>query len=455
MTGSGQLKAGADQAADGAPGRADAGISGIAFDANSGISEEEQREILAAINRIAEKNRRSLSAGAAAAGKGQRFRAKKKGGLFPILVNAAAVVFLAGGFFLLSSLHGREEISVREGNRVYNSAERALIEEIRRETSTKIEAKENEISQISSQLEGIDAELRELYSSNEELTVEQKAAEENLRRLQEEYRSSLAALQDERSRILEASRARETVLQAQLEERTREFAAAAEQSRAALSSAQSELEKLGSEQEKAALVESQLAAYFAAVNDQIRGGRFAEASDTLKTMHTFLNTPAFSGLRSIQTRKDLYARAITSIEGIVEEALRLEAGGGLPSEDAEKSLAELQEKNAQLEETVAGLNRTVAAFSSQGSDLGRRLGELEESAAALRSLNAALEQGAAEKDSAISALQSQNAGLTQTAAANEAAIEELRTQNAAQAEENAGLNAQLTSLRDAIRALSQ
>jgi hypothetical protein len=37
-----------------------------AFDPNSGISEEEQRQIIFEINNIAEKNRRSLSTGSAA-----------------------------------------------------------------------------------------------------------------------------------------------------------------------------------------------------------------------------------------------------------------------------------------------------------------------------------------------------------------------------------------------------
>jgi len=65
---------------------------GVVFDAACGISEEEQREIFAQINAIAEKNRLSLAGGAdTAAGvseKGKkkkakrRFKAKKSGGLF-------------------------------------------------------------------------------------------------------------------------------------------------------------------------------------------------------------------------------------------------------------------------------------------------------------------------------------------------------------------------------------
>ena len=108
---------------DGSPGSDNAGF---VFDTASGISGEEQREILAGINSIAEKNRRSLAAGKTA------LPAGKKGSIFPLLVNIIAVLILAGGFFLLLLVHGKEEVRVREGTAVYNPAERALIEEIRR-----------------------------------------------------------------------------------------------------------------------------------------------------------------------------------------------------------------------------------------------------------------------------------------------------------------------------------
>ena len=179
----------------------------IILDLNSGISEEEQREILAKINGIAEKNRRSLSGGdssggPAGAGSKMRFKAKKSGGRFPLLVNVIAAAILASGFLLLSSFQGKTDAQVREGTMVYNSAERALIEEIRKETASRIDAKESEIALVVSRLEGVDAELRELHSSNQELSVEQIAAEERLTSLQAEYLAGLATLQDERSQIL-------------------------------------------------------------------------------------------------------------------------------------------------------------------------------------------------------------------------------------------------------------
>jgi chromosome segregation ATPase len=462
----------------------DAGVppDGIVFDRSSGISEEEQREIMLQINGIAEKNRRSFSEaagpeGGAAAESKSRFTAKKSGSLFPILVNAAAAAFFIGGFLLLSSFQEKTDIRVREGPVVYNSAERALIEEIRRETASRIAAKEQEIASIVSKLADVDMELQKLHSSNEELSAEQLAAEEQLTALKTEYHSSLAILQDERSLILEDARAREANLRAQLEARIRELAAASEQNEAALSSAQSELERLSAEQQTAASIEAQMAGYFALVNDRIRESEFTAAAETLGSMRGFLNTPAFQGIRSIQARKDLYAQAINAMEAIVEAAIKSQSAFSLSgAEAAETALAELQEKNAMLEESVTALSRTVEAASSQGSSLTRRLSELESQAAALRSTNADLEKRAvslegekitlsqtvADRETAINDLRSQNAARDNTInelrsqnAARDNTINELRSENAAQAEQVTNLSNQLTSLRQALQALSQ
>jgi chromosome segregation ATPase len=434
--------------------------AGIAFDPKTGISEEEQREILAKINGIAEKNRRSLAEGAAGeAGKKRRFKAKKSGSLFPALVNAAALVLLGGGFLVLSSFQSKTDTRVREGAKVYNSAERALIEEIRKETASRIAAKESEINRIVSQLEGVDAELRELHSNNQDLTAEQRTAEQRLRILQDEYRSSLAALHDERSRIMEDSRAREANLRAQLAAVSDQSRSALEQRDAALNAARGELDRLTGEREKAAFIEAQLGGHFAALHEQLRNGRTDAADETLRTMRTFLATPAFQALPAMRSRKELYTQAIDSLETALAET-RKNAAAPAPAEtpdggETEKALAELREKNTRLEETVAGLNRTIAASGSEGAGLARRLTELENSAAALRNINTLLETSAAEKERSIAALETEKNGLSQTLAARDSSIGELQSKNTALEAEIVNLNNQLAQIRQALQALSQ
>ncbi|MDR0387767.1 MAG: hypothetical protein LBH57_06985 [Treponema sp.] len=552
--------------------RSSAAEAGIVIDPGAGISEDEQREILAEINRITAKNRLSPDGDGPEAGESGKkragvFNAKKKDGLFPALVNVTAVVLLAGGFFFLSSFQGKEEVKIREGDRIYNIAEQALIEEIRRETASQLAAKENEITLMTSKLSGVDTELQALQDAVEtmmrdkeaELRQEmgeafaaerQRLVEQNLseaaiaermrqfdaeriagmnveltnyrrqldderadsgtalRSLQEEYRSSLSSLQNERSQLLETSRAREAALRTQLEAGARELAAVTEQAQASLSSVRGELERLSGEQEKAGVIESQLGAYYAMVNSQIREGLPDDAADTLALMREYLNTPAFQSIRPFQTRKALYSASVDLLEGMIDEikAGNVAETASVPamSGDAEQIISDLWRKNAELEEALEDLNKTSAtatrtetALKTQTADLERRLAAARSSEATLRTRNTALEQQTAERersltalqsqnntltqtvaardnsiaalqtqnstltqtvaarDTTISTLQTQNSSLTQTVAARDSTIGELRTRAASQEETIQSLNSQLTTIREALQALSQ
>jgi chromosome segregation ATPase len=424
-------------------------LEGITFDPNSGISEDEQKEILAKINDIAESRRRSLSASADAGTEGEKrsFKAKKSGNIFPVLVNAAAIIALAGGLFVLSSFQGKADVQVRTGTKIYNSAERALIEEIRRETSSRLEAKEGEITTITSQLEEIDSELRGLHSSNEDLTGEQRATESRLKSLHEQYFTSLARLQDERSVILEEARAREAVLQNQLENRTRELALTEEQNTAAMEDVRAELERMSREQTQAATVEAQMGALFSNLYAQLRENRLDDASGTILSMRNFLGTPAFQSLRSIQARKELYTQSVNAFEEMINEARRNRAAmaGDIrpPDESVERTLAELQARNTELE-------RTVEAFTSQGSSASRRLAELDRTITTLQNTNRTLETSSREKDSRINTLQSDLATQnrnTQTAQQETAAA---RQETATARQETTAARAEVATLTQTV-----
>jgi len=162
--------------------------AGIVFDASCGISEEEQREIFAQINQIAEKNRLSLAAvadtGKAQGKKKKLFKAKKSGGLFPAVVNIAAIAVLAGGFIALYAFQGRTDAEVREGAKLYNAAERALIEEIISSDSARGEL--DRLSREQSQAATVEAQMAALFAN-----ISRAISENNL---------------DEASRILRSMR---------------------------------------------------------------------------------------------------------------------------------------------------------------------------------------------------------------------------------------------------------
>jgi len=300
--------------------------SGIVFDAKSGISEEEQREILAKIDNIAEKNRLSLSEGEGK-NKKTRFKAKKSGGRFPIIVNIIALAALAGGLIILVSMQGKTDALIRTGTRVYNSAERALIEEIRRET-------QNE----------------------------------------------------------------------------------------AAASADGELERLNWERSQSAAVEAQMGGFFANLNRQITDNKLDEAAAIIKAMREFINTPAFGTLRSIQERKEMYNQAIASFEKMIDETRKYQTGlnGG-----GNVDTGGLQARITQLEQNLEEKDKTIEAFSSQGTSATRRLTELERTNNTLQTRNSQLQADLDRQTRSATTLQ-QN--LTQTTTQYQQAANDLQTE---------------------------
>jgi hypothetical protein len=130
----------------------------IDFDSGSGISVEEQKEILAKINGITEKNRQILSQEASGLKKGKKLavKAKKSSAVFPVALNIAALLVLCGGGLFLISFNENKDVQIRSGTAVYDFTERALINEIRRDTAEKIAAKEREINLIATRLDDVE-----------------------------------------------------------------------------------------------------------------------------------------------------------------------------------------------------------------------------------------------------------------------------------------------------------
>ena len=394
----------------------------IVFDEKSGISVEEQKEILSRINGITDKNRISLSHNIVDVkpGKNPVVNAKKSGSLFPLIVNLSALAILAVGGFLLVSFNGKKDAQVRTGNAVYDITERALIEEIRKDTSQKLASKEMEIASINSRLENVDAELARLYSSNKELTAEQRAAQERLLTMQNAYRGDLAALQDERSQILEDSRSREAKLRAQLEERAREFAAAEQRTTGELDSAIAELDRLTKEQERIAAIDAQLSGALAAAAGFIQNEQYDQAAQTVENMRHLINSvPLYT--RSFQSARGFYNQAINSMEAAITQ-LRKNSGV-----DSGKESWDLQLENDKLKSDNTKLQNII---NSNSSEQVRRLNDLEASVDSLQTEKAALSQ-------AVSKLETINL--------------DLRTANTEQESDIMALKSQLDIIRKAVQ----
>jgi len=397
----------------------------IIIDKDSGISEEEQQDIIDKINSMSERSGTLLSTKIDNEEGKEIVKAAKNGAVFPVIVNIAAFLMLAAGGFLLFYYNGRTESQVRTGNAVYNLTERTLIEEIRKDTAEKIAAKEMEMSRIASRLGEVDDQLSQLYSSNKELTAEQIAAQERLLSAQTTFREELSVLQDERSQILEASRSREARLRAQLDERVREFAAAQQRTTGELDLAVSELERLTSEQERIAAVDAQVSGGLAAARELIQSSHYDQAVQIAVNLRHFCNNNSLSSSRTFQSRRDFYNQAIDFIEAMIIDA-RSSTGSVINAEQFE-----LQVKNLQLQENIAELQKTIDSLSSGGSGLTRRIAELEANISALQTGSAEKDSRAAQLESENTNLRSANTRLEQDNTRNEQRIADLTNQLAA------------------------
>ena len=413
----------------------------IILDAASGIPVEEQKEILDKINGIAEKNRIMLSQGAGSQkgknrGKTPVINAKKSGAFFPLAVNIAAVIVLCGCVMFLFLFNVRVDAGARTGNAVYNLTEKALVEEIRKDTEEKIAEKDMEISSISSRLQEVGERLLQLQSGSQDLTGEQLAARERFLTLQSSYGEELSVLRDERSRILEDARSREAILHAQFEQRTGELAASRQVVSVWTDSAIDELERLSGEQEKIAAIDAYLAGGLASVSVLVQTGQYEQAAGTIENLRLFCNNNSLAAARSFQPKKEIYNQAIESMETIVDEIRKFQAVNG-------EGWA-LFEKNAQLEETVAEMQKTIDASNAGSSGQARRLAEMEKNISDLRASVSSLETRVTERDRTISSLNTERATLTQT-------VTELRSVNEAQEQSIANLRNRLEMVQQALQ----
>ncbi|MDR1929275.1 MAG: hypothetical protein LBQ44_01475, partial [Treponema sp.] len=279
------------------------------------FSEEEQREIAERIEAASARGRSSVPPVKGAA---------SRRSVFPLLVNAAALLVLAGGFAALTTLHSAEAVEIRETGARLGITERALIQEIRRETDRRLGEKENAIAAMNARISGVEEELARL-DSLEALSDEQRKTMDELRHQQEEYRSGLGRLQSERALILAESMQREAALRTRLEEQRGAMEALSEQSRAEIKAAADELSRLSSEQEKALLIERQMGGYFTLAEKQVQTGHYREAMETIAVLREFLNTPSFRTIPRFQARRESALAAANALSLGMAEMLR--AGG--------------------------------------------------------------------------------------------------------------------------------
>jgi len=345
----------------------------IYLDEKSGISIEEQKDILTQINGIAEKNRRQLS------DEKIKIEAKKKGAIFPLTVNIAAVVLLVSGILILVLLNVRIDAQLRTGNEVYNLTEQAIIEEIRRDTAEKISAKEIEIANIASRLKEVDTLLLQMQSDNQVMTLDQLTAHESLLILQKSYRDELAILHEERAQILENSHSRELNIRV-----SREGA-----SQRTLSELETELERLLKEQERKEALDALFSGGLAAFSGQL-----------------FSWQPEQIAQSELMARNSQLEETISEMQKTIDAIRSGSSGQELRLSELEVVIASLRNTNTLLEQDSADKNRTITSLQTENINLTSSNTSLSSQITELRSTNLRLERDLANlRDNLLQLLQ--------------------------------------------------
>lgn len=318
----------------------------ITLDTTSGFSLDEQQQIIDEINSL------KVEKGIIPNENAQKDEAKKRGFFFPLLVNAAALVLLAGGLLVLYLVQSKNVEEIRGGSGVSGLTEQRLIDEL----SARARASEAGLNAAEAELARLRAE-RETAINAEALLGGQYTVAENFIR---EGRLDQAAIAItgmkelvESTAFGEARRAIHRAAIAALEGAANLAASSGGEGTAALEARVAELERVNSSQERlvAAL--------------QSTGSGNAELIAEYDSRVT-----------------DPEARAAEQQQTLV--ALQSETER-LQTESAEKTrhIAELDTRAAALQTEVTNQNQTIAGLNNDITGLNSDIANLRQQNAAV------------------------------------------------------------------------
>ncbi|MDR0908517.1 MAG: hypothetical protein LBM77_02010, partial [Spirochaetaceae bacterium] len=105
----------------------------IQFDSSSPFSLDEQQQILSKIDSAVQPGGSPIAESAKQVDAEIKTEAKKRGGIFPLLVNLGAIAVLLGGAYALYFFQSAQSTEIRKGQAGSGIAEQAIIDAIRQD----------------------------------------------------------------------------------------------------------------------------------------------------------------------------------------------------------------------------------------------------------------------------------------------------------------------------------
>jgi len=366
-------------------------MSDIQFDSESGISKEDQKDVIQEIENVVTKNRIVTT--------DEDFivKANKRGVLFPVLVVVSAIVALGIGGSAFYFLFQRGESQIVRGALGTITAEGQLIQAVRREANGKILEKNQEINTIQGRLADIDKQRQDLQANmdtkvsqkEQELRAQMTAAleaerqrlqneglskqavavrmqqleaqrasqlqhamdafkrdaeaarlqaEQNLKTMQAEFSVNLNKANTERQQAILDAQKREQELKGQFAQKAQSLEATSAQATQALNA-------LVAQREKEDLVTGQLVGLYTGVRDQIAQAQYSQALTSLQALRDFVNRPDVQVLPALAKRHDVDLFVIDSLTNLVQTEIQKAKNDTATLLEAANEITELK-KNA-------------------------------------------------------------------------------------------------------------
>jgi hypothetical protein len=316
--------------------------------------------------------------------------AEKKGLLFPLLINIAAVVLIGCGVFLLVRHFELRKDNITLRRRAYVSAEGTLIQTLKQETESQLQAKEQEISSIQERLQAVERERQALKLKLEaDLESKQEELRSQLREELREERSRLTALGTSEANISNKLRELESrqqgaideqiaryrrQLDAQLQERESELLASETRAREALEQANRERDQLLAELSEQEAERSTAEKQLRELTDRVQSEALLrnQAAVIFRSVWEHLQVERFdAALRDLQGLKD-NNQVQTDIVAMLEDLIRSRQNAGIGSGSSTSSPSAASAATASADEAA------IAALEEQLNDKKEEIEELQD-----------------------------------------------------------------------------
>jgi len=313
----------------------------IALDDESGISKEDQKEIIHEINKIASRSKIKITPELF------HIKALKQGFGLPVLVNAVATVFLTLSILGLVVLFKGERDQIISAGNVETIQGLSIVERIKQEAEEELKRKNKEILSIQNNLSEVNNELDDLKTNMEEriserenelrlaLNQEIEAEKERLRQagysgtdLDAELKAFAAKKEAENQAVIAEVKKQEEAKIAALEQSKSDYAVRLEQAQTELKATEEELKSKQSEVErevavlkeqkdKLDIINNQILGYYKSIKTQMSNNNLNGVKSQLASLRSYLNDPNVISHPYIQARREVEIFIIDSLERLI------------------------------------------------------------------------------------------------------------------------------------------